>query len=454
MHVFDIRDRNFRSPFKRTTTEDHLRPEANPLITTAGCALDRSSSGQRQLFARDFRNRTNRVLLLLTMFVWIVASRDAYAVSKPGTPVAAVTRNPSQLDLFITGNDGVVYTSWWTAGSDWSGLNGWRAIGGFFPADAPVTAVSRNPNQLDLFVVGNDGVVYTSWWTAGSDWSGINNNWRAIGGYFPPGSPVAAVSRNPNQLDLFVVGNNGVIYTSWWTAGSDWSGINNNWRAIGGYFPPGSPLAAVSRNPNQLDLFVVGYNDVVYTSWWMAGSDWSGINNSWRAIGGYFPPFSPVAAVSRNPNQLDLFITGYDGVVYTSWWAAGSDWSGINNNWRPIGGYFPPSSPVAAVSRNPNQLDLFITGNDGLVYTSWWTAGSDWSGINNNWRLIDFYPTVYNCAHCNDGTCQCGSGTAAQLCAAHNGYDPTIGCVQESKIGCIQPSKSGRKGIASANSFR
>jgi hypothetical protein len=31
---------------------------------------------------------------------------------------------------------------------------------------------------------------------------------------------------------------------------------------------------------------------------------------------------------------------------------------------------------MAAVSRNPNQLDLFIWGNDGRVYTSW-TAGAD-----------------------------------------------------------------------------
>jgi hypothetical protein len=33
--------------------------------------------------------------------------------------------------------------------------------------------------------------------------------------------------------------------------------------------------------------------------------------------------------------------------------------------WRNIGGIFPPGAPVAAVSRTPNNLDLFITGNDG-----------------------------------------------------------------------------------------
>ncbi|WP_088350943.1 matrixin family metalloprotease [Bacillus cereus] len=51
--------------------------------------------------------------------------------------------------------------------------------------DAPVSAVARMKDHLDLFVVGNDGRVYTSWWHEGSDWSGINNNWRSIGGFFP-----------------------------------------------------------------------------------------------------------------------------------------------------------------------------------------------------------------------------------------------------------------------------
>src|SRR5215470_5591904 len=109
--------------------------------------------------------------------------------------------------------------------------------------------------------------------------------------------------------------------------------------------------------------------------------DWSGLNDRWRNIGGVFPVGAPVTAVSRNPNQLDLFICGPDGHVYTSWWSAGGDWSGLNDRWRNIGGVFPAGAPVTAVSRNPNQLDLFICGPDGRVYTSWWTAGGDWSGL-------------------------------------------------------------------------
>jgi hypothetical protein len=77
------------------------------------------------------------------------------------------------------------------------------------------------------------------------------------------------------------------------------------------------------------------------------------------------------------PDQLEVFNVD-DERVWTEWWHAGADWG-----WRPIGGFFPASAPVAAVAREPNHLDLFITGNDGRVYTSWWHAGSEWSGIND-----------------------------------------------------------------------
>ena len=320
--------------------------------------------------------------------------RNIGGVFPPRAKVSSVARLPNQLDLFITGNDGCVYTSWWTGGADWSGIgNRWRNIGGLFPVGAPVTVVARNPNQLDLFITGNDGCVYTSWWTGGAtDWTGIGNRWRNIGGIFPVGAPVTVVSRNPNQLDLFVTGNDGRVYTSWWTGGqTDWTGIGNRWRNIGGIFRPASPVSANARNPNQLDLFITGNDGCVYTSWWTGGqTDWTGIGDRWRNIGGIFPVAAPVSVLARNPNQLDLFIAGNDGCVYTSWWTGGqTDWTGIGNRWRNIGGLFPVGAPVSALARNPNQLDLFITGNDGCVYTSWWTGGqTDWTGIGNRWRNI------------------------------------------------------------------
>jgi hypothetical protein len=311
-----------------------------------------------------------------------------------GRSIAVTSRSPGNLDVFTVGSDGVVYTAWWYAGNDWSAVVGdWRPIGGFFPAHAPITAIAKSPNSIDLFVTGNDGRVYTSWWYEGQDWSGVNNNWRSIGGIFPPAAPVSVTSRNAGNLDLFITGNDGRVYTSWWYEGNDWSGVNDTWRSIGGIFPVGAPVSAITKSPNSIDLFITGNDGRVYTSWWYEGNDWSGVNDTWRNIGGIFPVHAPVSAITKSSNSIDLFITGNDGRVYTSWWYEGTDWSGLDDHWRSIGGIFPAGAPVHPTSRNPGNLDLFITGNDGRVYTSWWYQGYDWSGVNDSWRNIGgFFP--------------------------------------------------------------
>jgi hypothetical protein len=33
-------------------------------------------------------------------------------------------------------------------------------------------------------------------------------------------------------------------------------------------------------------------------------------------------------------------------------------------------------------------MDLFVTGHDGVGYTSWSHEGVDWGGINNTWRAL------------------------------------------------------------------
>lgn len=37
----------------------------------------------------------------------------------------------------------------------------------------PVTAVARQPNHLDLFAVGLDGGIWSTWWDANAD----NGHW-------------------------------------------------------------------------------------------------------------------------------------------------------------------------------------------------------------------------------------------------------------------------------------
>jgi hypothetical protein len=254
-----------------------------------------------------------------------------------------------------------------------------------------VWPASRNPNRLDVFVVGHDGGIYTSGRNTGGDWE----PWRPIGdpaaGHTVPAadeddnipnSVVSAVARDPDRLDIFVVGHDGGIYTTGQDAGGAWE----PWSRIDPSSTPGRTVARrsvvwpASRNPNRLDVFVVGHDGGIYTSGRNTGGDWE----PWRPIGdpaaGHTVPAadeddnipnSVVSAVARDPDRLDIFVVGHDGGIYTTGQDAGGAWE----TWQPIGDpaagrTVPHRSVVWPASRDPNRLDIFVVGHDGGIYTS------------------------------------------------------------------------------------
>jgi hypothetical protein len=186
--------------------------------------------------------------------------------------------------------------------------------GGQAALRSPITVLTRNPDHLDLFVTGTDGGIYSTWWDAASGWA----NWFQVsGGRAALGSRIDVVSRNPDHLDLFVTGTDGQIYSTWWDAASGWAGWFN---VSGGAAALGSPITAVARNPNHLDLFVTGTDGRIYSTWWDAASGWAGWFN---VSGGAAALGSPIDVVSRYPDHLDLFVTGTDGRIYSTWWHQG-----------------------------------------------------------------------------------------------------------------------------------
>jgi hypothetical protein len=152
--------------------------------------------------------------------------------------------------------------------------------GGFAAIGAPVTAVSRSRDKLDVFAVGLDGHVYTAAWEPdfGSDWLG----WHRIGdAVFPLWATVHPVSRNADKIDIFATDVNGAILTSAWEPGLP------QWRQVAdGVASPGAHVTAVSRSADKLDIFVVthkigpAYGDPggeVFTAAWEPGpQDWRG----------------------------------------------------------------------------------------------------------------------------------------------------------------------------------
>jgi hypothetical protein len=303
-------------------------------------------------------------------------------------PVAAVARDLDKLDLFVAGTDGKTYSAAWDRHANdgqWRGW--WNILTGAVPTGGAISAVSRHPHALDIFLVSTDGGIYTAAWdanVAGGQWRGW---WRISNLVVRPGSPVAAVARDSNKLDVFVAGNDGRTYTAAWDAGvanGQWRGW---WNILTGAIPSGGTITAVSRNPHTLDIFLVSTDGGIYTAAWdanVASGQWRGW---WRILNGVAAAGSTVAVAARDPGKLDVFVVGTDHAVYTAAWdanAASGQWRGW---WRVLTGVAGPGSGVTAVSRDPNKLDSFIVGTDGAVWTAAWDANVSSGQWRGWWRV-------------------------------------------------------------------
>jgi hypothetical protein len=127
-------------------------------------------------------------------------------------------------------------------------------------------------------------------------------------------------------------------------------------------------IAAVSRGPQNLDLFVIGLDNRVYTQFW--NGDW---HFDWVPLPGqhvFDHKTQQIAAVSRGPQNLDVFVIGLDNRVYTQFW--NGDW---HVDWVPLPGqhvFDSKTQQIAAVSRGPQNLDVFVLGLDDRAYTQFW----------------------------------------------------------------------------------
>ena len=126
--------------------------------------------------------------------------------TSPGAHVTVVSRRPDFLDVFTVGTDGGAYTCAWEPSAGWQGW--WRIGTAVFPQGAMISAVSRSQDKLDIFATDVGGRVLTAAWEPAfaDGWHGW---WELNGGRARPGAPVTAVSRSRDKLDVFVTGTDG-----------------------------------------------------------------------------------------------------------------------------------------------------------------------------------------------------------------------------------------------------
>ncbi len=291
-----------------------------------------------------------------------------------GAAVTAVSRRKDFLDVFVVGTDGGAYTCAWAPGQGWRGW--WRIGNAVFPPGAMINAVVRSQDHLDIFATDRTGRVLSAAWEPGfaDGWHGW---WHIRGGMARPGAPVTAVSRSANKLDIFVVGTDGGCYTAAWEPAfaDGWHGW---WRIKSAVFPQGSYVGAVCRSTDHLDIFATDTGGKVLSAAWEP-SFADGWHGWWHIQGGMGRPGAPVSAVSRSANKLDIFVVGTDNTIYTAAWepAFADGWHGW---WNLNGGKAAHGSLVTAVSRRPDFMDVFTIGLDGRAWSAAWSPGRPWAG--------------------------------------------------------------------------
>jgi hypothetical protein len=200
------------------------------------------------------------------------------------------------------------------------------------PLDTPIAALSRVQSHLDLFAVGKDTSVCSTFYDDNGGWT---DHWFRIadpnfgdGFTLPLNTPIAALSRVPGHIDLFAVGKDTAVYSTFWDQNGGWNG---HWFRIadpnfgdGFTLPLNTPIAALSRVPGHIDLFAVGKDTSVCSTFWDENGGWHG---HWFRIadpnfgdGFTLPLNTPIAALPRGPGHIDLVAVGKDTAVYTTYW--------------------------------------------------------------------------------------------------------------------------------------
>ena len=256
-----------------------------------------------------------------------------------------------------------------------------------FPTNTELTIISRYNGHVDFFGTDADGVVRNVWLddaTTGRNlWSMYVVTDRQTGRAYP-GTRVAAVTRNANTMDIFVVGGNGCAWSVWF---DDTKGGWQYWFQLGtlNFELLNQPLSAISPNDAQMDVFGIGSDSRVYNAHYIY--QWAqDPNQIWLPIGDLeFGLGTPVSAVSRNPQQIDIFVVDSHGYVYSS--IRHSNDPAWGEWYRILDGVFPPGANIATRSYNYNNtetIELFGVAGDGAVYTAWWDgAWHGWTPISD-----------------------------------------------------------------------
>jgi hypothetical protein len=315
----------------------------------------------------------------------VISTPGAGPASASGAPhVSAVSADGHRLDVFgfvpspaPPGN--IVVWTWRSdaapADDQW---HAWAPVGdvaghpyglGTF---SPLAAVARDGTHLDLFMIDNTGRVQHNYWDAAANaWQ---PEWTPVSASFGTGSFVlAAAARGADLIDLIVAGSppSNAPSEPFWSTGDFTAGQAGTWtgfqplpdaagaQSLGGsgYYP------VLCRRPGHDDAFGWSTNPPAV---WSTSRDDTAAGGAWQpwqriSDSNLIPvPGSAalydISAVSRTPDRIDLFVPGGTGAspdgsasLYTTYWK--------DVDWTTTPLQLPPFSPIPVVTAT-TPLDI------------------------------------------------------------------------------------------------
>lgn len=270
-----------------------------------------------------------------------------------------------------------------------------------------VAATARGDLSIDGFVVDD-----VTGQIASCRWDPVTAAWSPLGRLLtaPPAradvtapsvrrtNRLAAVGRGAGIVDVFWVGSDPAVNINtgddgrlFWTLSG--AATPNAWSIatqIGSATIRAHPLAnlaAVSIDPNRIDVLFMGRDGA--GPWQLYDFVWDGVNwvalpdlgNPAGAAAVNLDPMTPIGVCRVDANTIDAFAIGMDGELYqTEFTIAGNSWSAFTR--IGLGRPPAPATPVRLASVDgascaaPNDRQAVATGRDGNVYATGWDGAA------------------------------------------------------------------------------
>jgi microsomal dipeptidase-like Zn-dependent dipeptidase len=300
------------------------------------------------------------------------------------TRLTSVARNNNCIDLFGIQADGSVVTTWWNQSVDQ--FSSFSLVGaGNASLEGGITAQSRYEGTVEVWWIGQDGIVNGAYWYAGNNWQAYKLDPSKGFAKAALKGGISSFHRTRDELSVAWIAEDGSIQGAYWGGG--------NWLPVK-FAPSGSAstegdITAFSRKSDSEDM------------WWIApNGSISGRYSYGGSVGIYTVPNSGNGGIKASidgqltsvsqPLYLSVFWISAKGEVRQAY----SDRTpGASVLWQthtqPIAKNALPNGSISALMRIPTSAEVWYSGKDGGVKAAYYYEGQNW------WNEYDISTWMY-----------------------------------------------------------